>query len=78
MFAGVFLQMMGLDFGLSSLALNLLLSLPNSRKVEMEADKIGLQLMSMACFDPTKAPLLWYVWTVLLCKDSSSADESFN
>jgi predicted Zn-dependent protease len=59
MFGGILLDMLGLDIGLSRAALTLLLSLPNSRKVEMEADKIGLQLMSMACFDPTKAPSLW-------------------
>ncbi|UZJ52659.1 hypothetical protein CBS101457_001979 [Exobasidium rhododendri] len=59
MFGATLLQMIGLDSGLSSFAMNLLLSLPNSRKVEMEADQIGLQLMSMACFDPTKAPPFW-------------------
>jgi Zn-dependent protease with chaperone function len=59
MFGSYMLQLLGLDIGLSSVALNLLLSLPNSRKVEMEADQIGLQLMSMACFDPTKAPSFW-------------------
>jgi Zn-dependent protease with chaperone function len=53
------LEILGLDIGLSRLAAALLLSLPNSRKVETEADEIGLQLMSRACFDPSKAPSLW-------------------
>lgn len=34
--ASFLLQLIGLDPGLSSMAGNLLLSLPNSRKVEME------------------------------------------
>jgi Zn-dependent protease with chaperone function len=40
-------------------ALTLLKELPNSRAVESEADRIGLRLMSAACYDPTKAPDLW-------------------
>lgn len=59
MFGSVLLQAFGLDYGISSLVLKLLMELPNSRKAEVEADKIGLQLMSMACFDPSKAPSLW-------------------
>ncbi|KAG6908562.1 hypothetical protein DXG01_004120 [Tephrocybe rancida] len=48
-------QVFGLDFGLTSLAQELIFNLPNSRKMELEADKIGLQLMSRACFDPKGA-----------------------
>lgn len=59
LFGVTLLQMFGIDLGISQVALQLLLSLPNSRKVEMEADQIGLRLMSMACFDPTKAPSFW-------------------
>lgn len=33
--------------------------LPFSRKHEEEADKIGLDLLVRACFDPREAPLLW-------------------
>ncbi|KAG5519917.1 hypothetical protein PMAC_000194 [Pneumocystis sp. 'macacae'] len=32
---------------------------PNSRKLETEADYIGLILMSEACYDPNEAPRLW-------------------
>ncbi|EMR09033.2 hypothetical protein PNEG_02806 [Pneumocystis murina B123] len=32
---------------------------PNSRKLETEADYIGLMLMSEACYDPNEAPRLW-------------------
>lgn len=33
--------------------------LPFSRKHETEADRIGLVLLAMACFDPREAPQLW-------------------
>ncbi|GLB43055.1 putative peptidase family M48 [Lyophyllum shimeji] len=48
-------QILGLDFGLSSILQRLLFELPNSRTQELEADKIGLTLMSRACFDPRGA-----------------------
>lgn len=47
------------DLGISRLTLNLLMDLPNSRAVEVEADRIGLRLMSAACFNPSKAPGFW-------------------
>ncbi|KDN41443.1 hypothetical protein K437DRAFT_226755 [Tilletiaria anomala UBC 951] len=53
------LELLGLDIGLSRAALTLLLQLPNSRKTEIEADYIGLRLMSQACFDPRQAQHLW-------------------
>ncbi len=59
MFGSFLLEMLGLDIGLSRTAVTLLLSLPNSRKTETEADYIGLQLMARACFDPSEAPHLW-------------------
>ncbi|PWN52866.1 hypothetical protein IE53DRAFT_339821 [Violaceomyces palustris] len=59
LFASQILDLLGFDIGLSRLGLTLLLSLPNSRKTESEADYIGLQLMSRACFDPREASKLW-------------------
>ncbi|KAI8981646.1 peptidase family M48-domain-containing protein [Mycotypha africana] len=47
-------SMMAKDF-----AINYLMMMPFSRKCETEADDIGLQLMSLACFDPREAVGLW-------------------
>ncbi|EPY52816.1 metallopeptidase Oma1 [Schizosaccharomyces cryophilus OY26] len=44
---------------LSHLLLNFGLLLPFSRKMEGEADYIGLMLMSQACFDPEAARGMW-------------------
>ncbi|OQD79161.1 hypothetical protein PENANT_c059G05293 [Penicillium antarcticum] len=44
---------------LSSMLLNLMYSLPNSRTQEAEADNIGLMMMSKACFNPEAAVNLW-------------------
>ncbi|KAF8335338.1 peptidase family M48-domain-containing protein, partial [Cantharellus anzutake] len=49
------LELLGLDVGVSRIGLTLLLTLPNSRTQEAEADSIGLKLMSKACFDPAEA-----------------------
>lgn len=58
--AGAFvLDMLGLDIGLSRIMLNLMLSLPNSRRIESEADELGLQIMSQACYDPRQAVQFW-------------------
>jgi metalloendopeptidase OMA1, mitochondrial len=45
--------------GISRVLLNLVMTLPNSRKNESEADYIGLQLATAACFDPRSATGLW-------------------
>ncbi|KAI5478244.1 mitochondrial inner membrane metallopeptidase Oma1 [Pseudohyphozyma bogoriensis] len=45
--------------GLSRVLLELLMSLPNSRKNETEADFIGLQLATKACFDPRAGTGVW-------------------
>ncbi|KAJ7255792.1 peptidase family M48-domain-containing protein [Mycena haematopus] len=50
------LVLLGIDFGLSSLLTQVLHSLPHSRALETEADKVGLRLMSRACYDPGAAP----------------------
>ncbi|KAJ1029491.1 hypothetical protein NDA13_002738 [Ustilago tritici] len=59
LFGTFLLEAFGLDIGLSRAALTLLLSLPNSRKTELEADYLGLWIMSKACFDPREASRLW-------------------
>lgn len=59
LFGTFLLDALGLDIGLSRAALTLLLSLPNSRKTELEADYLGLRIMSRACFDPREASKLW-------------------
>ncbi|KAK4689916.1 hypothetical protein P7C73_g203, partial [Tremellales sp. Uapishka_1] len=56
---GFLLESLGLDVGISRLLLTFMLQLPNSRKNESEADFIGLQLMSRACFDPTESSKMW-------------------
>ncbi|KAE8392410.1 peptidase family M48-domain-containing protein [Aspergillus alliaceus] len=43
----------------SSMLLNLVHGLPNSRTQEAEADEIGLMMMSRACFNPEAAVRLW-------------------
>lgn len=49
----------GVDAGISRMALTFLLNLPNSRKLETEADYLGLRLMARACFNPQEATHLW-------------------
>lgn len=56
---GLLMDMLGFDIGLSRMALNLLMALPNSRTMESEADHIGLDIMAKACFDPSQAVAFW-------------------
>ncbi|PWN39388.1 hypothetical protein IE81DRAFT_318088 [Ceraceosorus guamensis] len=49
----------GFGFGLSILLTKLLYQLPNSRTQETEADRLGLRLMTAACYDPRQAPKFW-------------------
>ena len=37
----------------------MLIALPFNRLMETEADEVGLQLASKACFDIREAPVLW-------------------
>jgi metalloendopeptidase OMA1, mitochondrial len=46
---------LGIDFGLSRFLQTYLLELPGDRRVELEADAIGLRLMSKACYKPEAA-----------------------
>jgi metalloendopeptidase OMA1, mitochondrial len=45
--------------GLANSLGSLLLSMPNSRAQEMEADHIGLLIMAQSCYDPHSAIGLW-------------------
>ncbi|EJD00558.1 uncharacterized protein FOMMEDRAFT_159294 [Fomitiporia mediterranea MF3/22] len=49
------LYFLGYDVGFLPVIMKYLYHLPNSRIQELEADKIGLQLASRACFDPRGA-----------------------
>lgn len=68
------LDMMGWDIGLSRILLNLVMSLPNSRKIESEADELGLRIMSQACYDPREAVHFWYV-KLLMSRQRMAAGE---
>jgi metalloendopeptidase OMA1, mitochondrial len=71
------LILIGLDPGpaLSSLILQYGFLLPNSRVCEVEADKVGLELMAKACFNPKKAIQLWERMSILESgKDITSSD----
>lgn len=59
--AAAFLLSYTLDISgqLASVAVDLALSKPNSRKMESEADHIGLMLMAQACYDPAAVPKFW-------------------
>lgn len=46
---------------LSSVLMNFMWSLPNSRTQESEADHIGLMMMAKACYDPQAAARIWAV-----------------
>jgi metalloendopeptidase OMA1, mitochondrial len=49
-----------IDFSaVTALLTRLLLDLPYSRALELEADAIGLQLMAAACFDPAASPAMF-------------------
>lgn len=44
---------------LSSIVLDLMWSLPNSRTQESEADQLGLMMMAKACYNPEAAADIW-------------------
>lgn len=59
LFTIAFSSLLGLDTRTSSSVVDLLLSLPNSRTQEAEADHIGLFMMAEACYDPEEAVAFW-------------------
>ena len=54
---------------------SLLLELPFSRSMEKEADIVGLELSSKACFDVREAPAFWAKMQLIL--DVDRKDEEF-
>jgi hypothetical protein len=54
--SSILVAVLGIDFGLSGLLQQYLVALPGDRRVELEADAIGLRLMSKACYRPEAAP----------------------
>ncbi|KAA1075187.1 hypothetical protein PGT21_030787 [Puccinia graminis f. sp. tritici] len=53
------LSIVGLDPGICRAVVTLLMTLPNSRRSEVEADQIGLNIMASACYDPREAIGVW-------------------
>ncbi|KAF9093095.1 hypothetical protein BGX23_003659 [Mortierella sp. AD031] len=47
------------SYSVQRIVMDLGMMLPFSRKCETEADKIGLQLMAQACFDPRESIQMW-------------------
>lgn len=54
-----FLSLFGVDYSLGNTALTFLMSLPNSRAQEAEADHVGLLLSSGACYKPEESVQVW-------------------
>ncbi|KAF8152548.1 peptidase family M48-domain-containing protein [Crassisporium funariophilum] len=73
----VVLQALGLDLGVSQIVQKLLMELPNSRTQELEADLIGLRLMSRACYNPEAAPQMFARMGRLEAKAESSVNLDF-
>ena len=59
LFRLILLWTLDLSGDLSQLLLDFALERPNSRKMESEADYIGLLMMAQACYDPSAAVGLW-------------------
>ncbi|KAL5500923.1 OMA1 [Sanghuangporus vaninii] len=71
------LRFLGFDVGLGPIVVDFLYHLPNSRAMELEADKIGLQLAARACFDPRGAVSMQTRLAKLEAQHSSRLNLSF-
>lgn len=58
-FGGFLMSLIGIQYDYYESLMTLLYNLPNSRKAELEADYLGLKIMSRACFDPQEASKFW-------------------
>jgi metalloendopeptidase OMA1, mitochondrial len=64
------------DFSsLTALLSELLLNLPYSRKLELEADHIGLEIMAVACYDPSASPRMFRRLADLQAESSASTKQ---
>ncbi|KAF8152538.1 hypothetical protein B0H34DRAFT_677842 [Crassisporium funariophilum] len=68
---------LGVDLGFSQVVQKLLMEPPNSRTQELEADLIGLRLMSRACYKPEAAPQMFARMSRLEAKAESSVNLDF-
>ncbi|DBA02603.1 hypothetical protein Poli38472_014509 [Pythium oligandrum] len=64
---------LGLQSPLLQYVFQFAMNLPFSRKQEVEADHIGIMLMSSACYDPATAPKFWKAFSEVL-KDTDDED----
>jgi predicted Zn-dependent protease len=53
------LASMDVSFSLAQMLLNIVLTMPSSRKHEAEADYIGLMMMAQGCYKPEAAMQFW-------------------
>jgi len=60
--------------GVQEMLLSVVISLPNSRAQETEADIIGLRLAAASCYDPAAAPVLWKRFARLKGEDERVSD----
>ncbi|DAZ96130.1 TPA: LOW QUALITY PROTEIN: hypothetical protein N0F65_008709, partial [Lagenidium giganteum] len=70
-------NILGMESPLLQYLFEFALNLPFSRKLEVEADHIGIMLMASACYDPTEAPHFWRAFSKIqnLSEESEDSDD---